>query len=133
MSHSKVQSNVASTTTIARQLPSKGTIRHDLTPHQLFYLSFLRVYVSNSYRTIATHFNRNFEAHPAALTPKDCSATYLGLHDSEHESWIRARNMNREEPELLKVMMQFLGVAKRRWDVELISPVGPMGCCRVAE
>lgn len=131
MQHRQTQSQTASTAT-SSQLTHNGTIRHDLSPHQLFYLSFLRVYVSTSYRTVATHFNRNFEALPA-LEPVDCSATYLHLHDSEHESWMRARNMNREEPELLKVMLQFLGVAKKRWDAELILPVGPMGCCRVAE
>lgn len=111
--------------------PKNGVIRHDLTCHQLFYLSFLRVYVSPSYRTIASRFNRCFIEVQPPLKSKECEATYLNLHDSEHESWIRVRDMNREEPELLKIMMEVLGLARDRWDVGLILPVGPMGCYRV--
>ncbi|KAL8924649.1 MAG: hypothetical protein Q9208_003964 [Pyrenodesmia sp. 3 TL-2023] len=113
--------------------PSTGTgiVRHDLSPYQLFYLSFLRIYVTKSDKTMAAHFNRTFQPQQR-LTAKDCDATYLHLHDSEHHSWVRARKMNTDEPHMLRAMMQFLGLARKRWDMEVIQPVGPMGCYRLA-
>ncbi|KAL8696412.1 MAG: hypothetical protein Q9201_007671 [Fulgogasparrea decipioides] len=105
----------------APPLPNNSTC-NGLSPHQLFYLSFLRIYVS-------THFNRNFEFHHR-LTTKDCGAIYLELHDSEDDNWIRARDLNRKEPGLLKAMMESLGLARKRWDRELILPVGPVALYR---
>lgn len=116
-------------TTMPPRTPNNGIIRHDLTPHQLFYLSFLRIYVTASPRTVAFHFNRTFDPQQP-LMARDSVATYINLHNSEHESWIRARDMNREEPELLKIMIQFLGLPRKRWDLDLIQPVGPMACLR---
>ncbi|KAL9031857.1 MAG: hypothetical protein Q9196_000171 [Gyalolechia fulgens] len=112
--------------------PSNGVIRLDFSSYQLFYLAFLRIYVATSYRTVASYFNRSFDVQPRLRT-KDCYATYLDLHDSKHESWVRARNMNKEEPELLKIMMEVSGLPRRRWDADFIHPVGPMGCYRVLD
>lgn len=112
--------------------PNNGGRRRDLTSHQLFYLSFLRIYVSSSFRTVASRFNRYFSGIHPRLKPKECETIYLNLHDSEDQNWVRARDMNREEPVLLKVMMDVLGVPRDRWAVELVQPVGPMGCRRVS-
>ncbi|KAI4246540.1 MAG: hypothetical protein L6R40_001903 [Gallowayella cf. fulva] len=112
------------------QSTNHGTERL-LPDHQLFYLAFLRIYVSTSYRTVASHLNRYFELQPP-LTAAECSTLYLELHDTEHERWMRARDMNRQETELLKTMMQDLGLTKKRWDVDLIQPVGSATCYRVA-
>lgn len=80
---------------------------------------------------VATHFSRCFQLRPP-LTAEDCSTIYLELHDSEHGGWVRARDMNRQETELLRTMMQDLGVARKRWDVDMIQPVGHTTCYRIA-
>lgn len=112
------------------QPTNEHTIRH-FSHHQLFYLAFLRIYVSISYKTVASHFNRCFDLRPP-LTARDCGTIYLDLHDSEHSAWVRARDMNRQEAELLRTMMQNLGLARKRWDVDLIQPAGLTTCYRIA-
>ncbi|KAL8903458.1 MAG: hypothetical protein Q9207_003916 [Kuettlingeria erythrocarpa] len=114
-----------------QQDPYNASTNAQHRPYQLFYLAFLRIYVTKSDKTTTSHFNRIFQPQQR-LTAKDCAATYLNLHDSEHASWARARKMNVEEPHMLKAMMQFLGLARKRWNMEFIQPVGPMGCYRLA-
>lgn len=116
--------------TISTPTPEdNGVTRPVLTPYQLFYLSFLRLYVSTSWTSIATRFNRRFGL-DRRVTPAECHETYLNLHDDEHQCWTRAKGMNRNEPHLLRTMMQGLGLPRRRWDVEIILPVGPVAMCR---
>ena len=59
------------------------------------------------------------------MTPKDCQTTYLHLHNTEDESWKRARDLNRQEPGQLKAMMEILGLPRSQWEVDFVRPVGP--------
>ena len=87
--------------------------------------------MSAFYNIVASYLNRWFLLR-LKLTAEDCSTIYLDLHDSGHNAWVRARDMNRQEAALLRTMMQNLGMARKRWDVDVIQPVGGMACYRIA-
>lgn len=102
-----------------------------LNDYQLFYLAFLRIYVSKYYGTVASHFNRHFNLRPP-LRAKQCEIIYEQLHDTQHPGWLKAKDMNRKEANCLRGMMKIVGLPRERWDVGLIQPVGPTTCYRPA-
>lgn len=110
---------------------NEPTTMGGLNDYQLFYLAFLRIYVSHYYGTVASHFNRLFGRRPP-LRAKQCEIIYEQLHDSLHSSWVKAKDMNRQEADRLRVMMEIVGLPRERWDVDLIQPVGPTTCYRPA-
>ncbi len=56
----------------------------------------------------------------------------MNLHDTEHAMWIRAKDMNRTEKELLRSMLGDYGVANQLLNVDIIKPVAPTACLRVS-
>lgn len=65
------------------------------------------------------------------LTTNDVEATYINLHDTENEIWVRAKNMNQAETELLKCMLADSGVRKTVQDSDLLKTAGPTACLRL--
>ncbi|MCJ1464358.1 hypothetical protein MMC07_002971 [Pseudocyphellaria aurata] len=107
-----------------------GSPRRDLSPNELFQLSVYSIYVSSSAWTVASLMNRKWTPTPR-LTVKDVQATYLHMHDVEHDAWIRAKNMNRMEKELLQTILRDCGVKEELWNVDMIRPVGPTAALRL--
>lgn len=105
------------------------TTRLDLSASQLFYLSVYSIYVHKSPRVVRTLVNQ-LNPKPK-LTLKEIESTYIYLHDTEHEAWVRAKDMNRDEKELLRTILQDCGVKPSRWNVEVIQPVRSMAGLRL--
>ena len=112
-------------------LPTHNSIRMrprlDLSPDALFKLSLYSIYLSPSPTVVASVLNQRLTPVPR-LTTNDVMVTYLYLHDSEHESWVRAKDRNKLEKELLRDILAQEGVEAELLDVELIRPVGPISC-----
>ena len=101
--------------------------RVDLDDEALFTLSLFSIYLSPSPTVVASVLNQRLKPRPR-LTTEDVIATYLYLHDNEHPLWTRARDMNRSEKHLLRSFLNKEGLEKELLDVEIIQPVGPIGC-----
>lgn len=104
--------------------------RPDLSSENLLYLSIFKIYVSTSSRSVSTYLNRIFSFKPR-LTTRDVEATYVILHDTENEIWVRAKCMNTEERVLLKTILKESGVRKRVWNKHTLKPAGPTACFRL--
>lgn len=109
---------------------SQNLPRLDLTQDQLFHLCIFYIYISVSAETVATLLNEYFRPR-LILTDKNVRDTYLHLHDTENAVWIRAKDMNRTEKELLKSILRNYGVGNQLLEVDVIKPVAPMACLRV--
>ena len=66
------------------------------------------------------------------MTAITVEETYLHLHDTEHTTWTRARDMNRKEKKLLEKTLRRFGADDRLLDVDMIMPVAPMARMRVS-
>lgn len=112
-------------------VPTHNSIRMrprlDLSLDELFKLCLYSIYLSPSPTVVASVLNQRLKPVPR-LTTKDVMVTYLHLHDCEHESWMRARDMNKLEKELLCNILAREGVEAELLNVDLIQPVGPVGC-----
>lgn len=97
--------------------------RLDLSHSELFLLSVYCIYVSPSAISVASLMNRKCEI-KTRLTKKDVTTTYQHLHDTEHDAWVRAKDMNRVEKDLLRTIMRDCGVEEILWNVDVIRPVG---------
>lgn len=104
--------------------------RPDLSSENLLYLSIFKIYVSTSSRSVSTYLNRLFCFKPK-LTTKDVEATYVILHDTENEVWLRAKCMNTTETRLLRTILKESGVEKRIWNRNPLKPAGPTACFRL--
>lgn len=115
-------------------IPTKPIVmalpRLDLSTHQLFQLSVYSIYVSHSAARVASLMNQKW-APKRILTTRDVKTTYLHLHDTEHEAWVRAKNMNTMEKELLETVLRDCGVEEKLWNVDIVRPVGPMASLRI--
>lgn len=96
----------------------------------LVQLSVYNIYVSSYPTVVASLMNQKWAPEPR-LTAKDVKITYLHLHDTMHEAWVRAKDMNRMEKELLKTILKDCGVEEELWDVDVVKPVGPTAGLRV--
>lgn len=112
-------------------LRSTATLRLDLTKDQLLYLCIFYIYLSPSAAIVAALLNKCFNL-KRLLTAENVQNTYLHLHDTEHAIWRRAKDINREEKELLKCTLRSFGMERRLLDVDIIKPVAPMACLRVS-
>lgn len=119
--------------TKASPLPNSIKIqpRLDLRSDILFKLSLFSIYLSSSPTVVASVLNQRFSPKPR-VTTEDVIVTYLHLHDNEHPSWTRARDMNRSDKELLRALLRQEGLEKALLDVEIIQPLGPIGCLRTS-
>ena len=117
--------------TMAGPLPNSiNTVpRLDLHDEILFKLSLFSIYLSPNPTVVASLLNQRLCPKPR-LTTEDVIVTYLYLHDTQHASWVRARDMNRLEKEHLRALLSQEGLEKKLLDVEVIQPVGPIGCLR---
>lgn len=104
--------------------------RLDLSRNELFQLSVYSIYVSCSANVVASLMNRKWTPTPR-LTPKDVKTTYLHLHDIQHDAWVRAKDMNRIEKELLQTILRDCGVEEELWNVDIIRPAGPTAGLRL--
>lgn len=104
--------------------------RLNLSHFELFLLSVYSIYVSPSATVVASLMNRKWEIKPR-LTAKDVTNTYQHLHDTEHDAWVRAKDMNREEKDLLRTMLIECGVKEILWNVDVVRPVGPTAGVRL--
>ena len=104
--------------------------RLDLSPNEFFQLSVYYIYVFTSETKVASLMNRKWAPKPR-MTTKDVKTTYLHLHDTEHVEWIRAKNMNRNEKELLRTILRDCGVEEELWNADVIRPVGPIAGLRL--
>ena len=104
--------------------------RLDLSPNELFQLSVYHIYVFTSATKVASLMNRKWAPKPR-MTTRDVKATYMYLHDTEHAAWIRAKNMNRNEKELLRTILRDCGVQEELWTADVIRPVGPTAGLRL--
>lgn len=105
--------------------------RPDLSLDQLLHLSIYKIYVSTSSKSVSMFLNRKFDIKPR-LTTKDVEATYINLHDTENEIWVRAKNMNRVEQPLLRYILADCGVRKAVWGGDLLKTAGPIACLRLS-
>lgn len=79
------------------------------------------MYVSSSPTTVGDLVN---QLNPVPkLTPKDVASTYLHLHDTEHATWVRVKDMNKAEKDLLRNILQNCGVHEKLWRVDVIQPM----------
>jgi hypothetical protein len=117
--------------TKASPLPKsiKTQPRLDLRYDVLFKLSLFSIYLSSSPTVVASVLNQRLSPKPR-VTTEDVIVTYLYLHDNEHPSWVKARDMNRSEKELLRALLGEEGLEKALLEVRIIQPVGPIGCLR---
>lgn len=104
--------------------------RLDLSLNEIFQLSVYSIYVSPSATVVASLMNQKWTPKPR-LTTKDVKTTYLYLHDTEHDAWVRAKNMNRMEKELLRTILRDCGVEEKLWNVDVVRPVGPTAGLRL--
>jgi hypothetical protein len=111
---------------------SQNQPRLDLTQDELFHLCIFYIYVSVSAEAVATLMNKCFRPR-LTLTDKNVQDTYLHLHDTENEMWIRAKDMNRREKEMLKSILSTHGVGHQLLEVDVIKPVASMACLRVSQ
>ncbi len=111
---------------------SQNHPRLDLTQDELFHLCIFYIYVSVSAEAVATLMNKCFRPR-LILTDKNVQDTYLHLHDTENETWIRAKDMNRREKEMLKNILSTHGVGHQLLEVDVVKPVAPMACLRVSQ
>lgn len=108
----------------AEYLSLQATIA-DFTPHNLWYLAVLRIYVSSSWTTVSRECVRNFGGQsPVVLTPKTCKNVFAQLQDRAHPSWMRAAAMNRDNPGHLRNLLMNLKMRRSMWKRDLITPVG---------
>lgn len=117
--------SINSNTIMSRRL--KTTVmampRLDLSLNELFQISVYSIYVSPSPTVVASLMNQKWTPKPR-LTTQDVRTTYLHLHDTEHDVWVRAKNMNRMEKQLLETILKDCGVEERLWNVDVVRPVG---------
>lgn len=104
--------------------------RLDLSPSHLFQLSVYSIYVSSSPSAVASLLNAHLKLKPR-LTTSDVKSTYLHLHDTEDEAWVRAKDMNRLERELLRTILRNCGVEEKFWNVDIVKPVKPTAGLRL--
>ena len=105
--------------------------RLDLDQYQLLHLCIFYIYLSSSTETVAKLLNQHFKPQ-WNLTAKNVEDTYLHLHDTEDVIWTRAKDMNRDEKELLKNTLKKFGADNRLLNVNIIKPVAPMARMRVS-
>ena len=65
------------------------------------------------------------------LTEEDVKITYLHLHDTQHPAWVKAKDMNRAEKELLRTILEDCGVPKKLWDTDIVKPIRSMAQLRL--
>lgn len=105
--------------------------RMDLSNNLLFRLSLYYIFVSPETWQVASLLNQLHKIAPGIAT-QEVKSTYLGLHDTEHPMWVRAKDMARQEPdELKRIMRDEIGLGGERWDVRVVNPVMPMAMLRL--
>ncbi|CAF9938741.1 hypothetical protein IMSHALPRED_001072 [Imshaugia aleurites] len=107
--------------------------RKDLSDKILFRLSLYYIYVSPETWKVASLLNQLHNLKPGIAT-QEVRATYLHLHDTEHEMWVRAKDTARNEPEELKrILRDEIGLEPERWNVRVVKPVMAMAALRLIE
>ena len=74
--------------------------RIDLSDNILFRLSLYYIYVSPETWKVASLLNQLHKLRPGIAT-QEVKSTYLHLHDTEHDMWVRAKDMARSESSFL--------------------------------
>ena len=107
--------------------------RKDLSSNILFRLSLYYIYVSPKTWQVASLLNQLHKIEPGIAT-EEVKSTYLHLHDTEHEVWVRAKDMARKEPdELKRILRDEIGMEPDRWDIRVVKPVMAMARLRLIE
>lgn len=105
----------------------------DLSPNTLFRLSLYYIYVSPKTWKVASLLNQLHRL-PQGIATQEVKSTYLHLHDTEHPTWVRAKDMARKEPDELKRILRYdIGMDRAGWDVRVVQPVMAMAQLRLIQ
>lgn len=105
----------------------------DLSDNILFRLGLYYIYVSPKTWQVASLLNQLHKL-PQKIATQEVKSTYLHLHDTEHPTWVRAKDMARKEPDELKRILRYdVGMGPESWDVSVVKPVMAMARLRLIE
>ena len=100
--------------------------RDDLLPIHLLYICVHKIYVRPTSKVVAGRVNRHFKDKGTLtkkLTRADADIVFTYLRDTEHEEWVKAKNMVQADPRTLKEILTHLRVKPRFWLVGSARPI----------